>query len=469
MTTTFVCSDDPRIDVSLGDAVSVAGLCGDPARLLGVAPDTERAVLVLHAERYDMPSVQKVLRRADLDPLGAQILDVGTPMDPGAITTTVAGLRSRADAFVSANPEHAKPVLPDTVTRRGFLRPPAPVYIAAPGITHSTCAASNGCRACVDVCPQDAYLWRSGRIAYDKDVCAPCGQCVTTCPTASIENPSTTAAMVEGQVRTLVNASDAPIGIRFVCSRGSMPSQAGWFDVSVPCTSMVPGSWLIACLLTGAGGAHAVPCREAGCELELDEGALRANDLASAVLSDCGLDPKMIDGASILESMQLGSIEDGFGRHSSPDVYLAIADVAQRELVLEHRASNVGVVEINAEACTLCGQCAKTCPTGALAEMYAGDTVSISFDARACVNCTQCVSACPEFERGAITVAGRIDTQLMASGRMDLNFGSVATCEVCGKAIAPSSMMDRIGDLLGEEFEATMGMLANRCLDCRGR
>ena len=36
-------------------------------------------------------------------------------------------------------------------------------------------------------------------------------------------------------------------------------------------------------------------------------------------------------------------------------------------------------------------------------------------------------------------------------------------------AIAPATMMNRISDLLGEEFQDTMKMLETRCLDCRGR
>jgi hypothetical protein len=45
----------------------------------------------------------------------------------------------------------------------------------------------------------------------------------------------------------------------------------------------------------------------------------------------------------------------------------------------------------------------------------------------------------------------------------------VLMCERCGKPIAPDTMMTRISDLLGDEFEATMGILSRRCLDCRGQ
>ncbi|RLE11334.1 MAG: hypothetical protein DRJ28_10870 [Actinobacteria bacterium] len=292
---------------------------------------------------------------------------------------------------------------------------------------------------------------------------------MTTCPTGAIENPAITSAMLDAQVRALLDQVDEPTGIRFVCSRGSIEPRDGWSDVSVPCTSMVPGSWLLACLLIGAGGATAVPCAESRCPLGLDVGAIQANDLAHTVLSEAGLAPGMVTGDAIHDAIHPDGFEDPFGRDRAPDVMVAIAHVAQREINVVHPASNTGVVEIDASSCTLCGQCAKTCPTNALVETYEGDLVSISFDARSCVNCTQCVSACPEIRRGAISVVGRVDVAMLVSGRQSLNEGSVETCEVCGKAIAPSTMMNRIADLLGEEFEATTAMLRGRCLDCRGR
>jgi ferredoxin len=438
-----------------------------------LALDADRVVLVLHEESYDLSGVQKALRSIDVDPLGVQITDFKPGMDAASLSATIGGLRARASAFVASAPEHAKPVLSQSVTRRGFLRPPAPMYVAAPRVDQQMCAAGDGCRACVDVCPQNAYVWQAGRIEYDKHACVPCGRCVTTCPAGAIENPAVTTAMLEAQVRALVDRVDKPTGIRFVCSRGTMKPRHGWSDIDVPCTSMVPGSWLLACLLIGAGAATAVACGESRCPLGLDAGAIQANDLAHAVLLESGLEPGMVTGAAvhdpILSDGFPDGIEDPFGHDRAPEVMLAVAHVAQRDISITHPASNLGIVEIDASTCTLCGQCAKTCPTDALVELYEGDSVSISFDARSCVNCTQCVSACPEIKRGAIAVTGRVDVAILAAGRKVLNEGAVATCEVCGRAIAPAMMMNRIGDLLGEEFEATTAMLMNRCLDCRGR
>lgn len=467
--TVIVCGDRPHIAADVVDAVVVNGFCKNPGQIHDLDVSWDKVVAVVHRDQYHLPDVQKALRSVDVEPLGAQVLSVRAESDRTALGITVAGLRARAEEYTHAAPEHAKPVFAREVTRRAFLKPPVPAYVSAPRVDHAVCAADNGCRACVDVCPQGAYRWQAGRIAYDKDACIPCGRCVTTCPTGAIENPAVTPAMLSAQVRALIGASEGIIGIRFVCSRGRIDAKEGWTDVSVPCTSMVPGSWLLACLLIGAGAAHAVRCSESGCPLDLDASAIHANDLAHAVLAETGLDPSMVVGEFVHEPLVCDSLDDPFGRGQAADVMLALAAIADTDINVRHPAANTGVVQIDPLSCTLCGQCAKTCPTDSLVEIYDDTTVMISFDARTCVNCTQCVSACPEIRRGAISVAGHIDVALMAAGRHTLNQGAVAMCEVCGSAIAPATMMSRIGDLLGDDFEATMSMLENRCLDCRGR
>jgi hypothetical protein len=56
---------------------------------------------------------------------------------------------------------------------------------------------------------------------------------------------------------------------------------------------------------------------------------------------------------------------------------------------------------------------------------------------------------------------------MLRAGRRTINEGTVLLCESCGKPIAPASLMDRIGDLLGDEFDDTMAYLSRRCMDCR--
>ena len=146
----------------------------------------------------------------------------------------------------------------------------------------------------------------------------------------------------------------------------------------------------------------------------------------------------------------------------------ALDDLAENTLAFTHEGAGHGVVAIDSAACTLCAQCAQTCPTGAIAAAYDGERVTLSFVAASCTNCSQCVIACPEIARGAIRVSSTVDTGLLRSARFALNEGTVLVCESCGKPIAPSSMMERIGELLGDDFGDTMSYLSRRCLDCRG-
>jgi NAD-dependent dihydropyrimidine dehydrogenase PreA subunit len=464
----FVCGDSPELAISIPDVVVIEGLCRDPSLLGHRKTQQDRAVVVLHSESFDLSAVQKAMRSISIDPLGVPVMEIGSDDDPSVLSYQVDGLIERARSFPGSAPENAKPVFSRAVTRRGFLRPPTPVYIAAPQINHTTCAAGDGCRACVDVCPQDAYQWSAGRISYDKDACIPCGRCVTGCPTGAIENPAATPAMIDAQVRTVIAASERTIGIRFVCSRGSVDARSGWADISVPCASMVPASWLLACRLLGAACVKAVPCGDTGCPIDGDSIVAETSEIARAILTQTGFEAAMITGDSLSESIELAGT-NLFEVRSAAELVLSLAASTGTEFAVESKAAQLGIVSIDDSTCTLCGQCAKICPTNALRESYEDGVISISFDAKACVNCTQCTAECPEIERGAISARGLIDTRRLAAGRITLNEGSVSNCEICGNAIAPTTMMNRIGDLLGEEFQDTMKMLKTRCLDCRGR
>ncbi|MCP3994826.1 MAG: hydrogenase iron-sulfur subunit [bacterium] len=471
-TAVFVCADDPGIDPGR-NATAITGLCVGPTQLAEALGEAERVVLLLHQSRYDLAEVQKALRAVDIDPLGAQIIEVPAGIAGPDLEITIVGLRKRALAFAGSRPEHAKPLRRGEVTRRGLFKAPRPVYMAAPMVDHGVCAAVDGCRACADVCPQDAYKWHQGRIHYSKDVCEPCGRCVTACPTEAISNPAATPTMLSGQIRALVGASDAPIGVRFVCSRThDVEPVLGWHELSVPCTGMIPGTWLIAALLMGAGAVTVASCSDGGCPLGLDNHSQAAIDFARTALVAAGLDPELIplaaDADQIVGPVTSLGLQDPFTRVGDVEVMLALDSWCEDSVSITHRGSSLGVVAIDSEVCTLCAQCAQTCPTDAIEAAYEGETVSLSFDAASCTNCNQCTIACPEIARGAISVAGKVDVDLLRAGRQTINEGVVLVCESCGKPIAPSSMMDRIGELLGDGFDDTMSYLTRRCMDCRG-
>jgi ferredoxin len=149
---------------------------------------------------------------------------------------------------------------------------------------------------------------------------------------------------------------------------------------------------------------------------------------------------------------------------------LAIRDLADRyqtqSLMLEDPASPVGIVEIDEMACTGCQTCVGACPTQALSTKQLDNETIITFDSSRCVACGECVSVCREIEAGAITMRPGTDLNLLSRGRRSLYRGTDALCERCGSAIAPRAMLDRIAELLGEDFSAEhVGRL---CVNCRG-
>lgn len=138
-----------------------------------------------------------------------------------------------------------------------------------------------------------------------------------------------------------------------------------------------------------------------------------------------------------------------------------------------HEGSPLGIVEIDREACTLCGTCASSCPADALGlDTGAGEgngekmdqTVMLSVDYTACIACGNCVSSCPEREAGAIRVHQGIDFELLELGRRVVNESRIHRCPRCGNAVASSKVFERIAAILGGEFSGRMLL----CEECKG-
>ena len=451
----------------------VDGLCDRPDAVTELADESDGVVLVLHEDQVALGDFQTGMRAAGLDPLGALVLEATEYQGaPERLVVTLAGARARVAEFPGSSPAHAKPTFPTRMTRRSLFTVPQPVYVSAPSLDPLTCGADDGCTLCVESCPRQAYTWLDGRIAYDKDACQPCGRCVTTCPTGSITNPSVSPAALASQVEALALAAGVPIGVAFRCSRArKTPAPAGWHAIEVPCTGMVTATWVVAPLLLGAAQVAVLPCSINGCDRSLDASAVAAVRFCADLLAGLGIDSRRIAIAMspiMLDPLPAVPIDDGFGAGAAARVFAALRMSAVTETSsLDGEAAPLGVVAIEPSACTMCTKCAQICPTGALRCDNDAGSLTLSFDPSRCTACDQCVSVCPEVERGAIRVGHRVDFGALAAGRIELNRSSTHTCERCGQPVAPTAMMDRIGDILGNDT-ALMEHLTRLCLVCRG-
>jgi len=471
---TLVCRDglDAAVLAELPvDTVLAEDLCDRLGAIQDLVNGAERLVLVLHDTRFSRASLQADVRAAGIDPLGVQILDASAFMIPSRVAPILAGARARAAAFTGSGPEHAKPVFDSLLSRRSLFAIPAPAYVAAPAIATEACAAADGCRMCVTTCPQDAYRWLEGRVAYDKDACEPCGRCVTACPTGAIESPAVTPDGIRAQIEAIATAAGAPVGIVFSCSRGQVAAMPDdWYSVTVPCTGMLDASWLCAPLLLGAAAVAALPCSATGCDRGNDDILVSSRSFALRMAAALGFTARMPEELTPLTSPPLAAFPvAAFSAGAAPEVFAALrAATAGDVAVIAGPGSPVGMIAIDAETCTMCTMCSSICPTGALRHAYTDDELlTLSFDTGDCTACEQCLAVCPEIERDAIALEHRVDFNALAEGRVILNEAATLTCQRCGIPIAPVAMMDRIAGLLGDD-QAVMAHLTSLCLNCRG-
>ncbi len=453
----------------------VEDLCRKPGDLTAMIGGADRVVMLVHPHELALADVQQSVRDADIDPLGVQFISAESVAgDAQRARTIVAGSAARAAASSDSRPEHSRATFGGQRSRREVLKLPKPYYEAVPLIHADSCAAADGCRACVGECPETAYRWAAGKIQFDRDACVTCGRCITACPTGAIESPAVSDRALVAQIESLVTATlPHAISVAFVCrQRGLSVSAPGWAEIEVPCSGMVPATWPIAALLMGVAGAAVVPCSSAGCDLGNDDKVAHTVALAASLLEAAGVDPSLVGSSPGSAASELGQreMQDPFGTHGPTEVVMALQAISNTDHPIAVSGSMAfrGVVDIDLDACTLCLTCAETCPSGALSHASSEGRVAVSFDAALCTGCIQCVPACPEVERGAISVERRIDAALLAAGRQTIAEAATVQCEYCGRPIASSAMLGRISELLGDEHDAAMSYLARRCMECRG-
>ncbi|MFQ6040653.1 MAG: 4Fe-4S binding protein [Candidatus Poribacteria bacterium] len=462
------------------EAHVVPNLCKRPEEISELLTDKGigRLVLGLCPGEYSMAEVQTQARKVGLDALGVEIVHLkGMRLEKAKILLAAAVARARA--YAGSEPENAKPSLPTRMSRRELFKIPLLEYRAVPSIQESLCFVDLGCRTCVQLCPCGALERADGNLQHDKMKCESCSLCVTACPRDAIINPAITTEQLEAQVRALLDFTTGnikPRGIIFTCQHA--PEQEGsrhdsWMPVKLPCVGMALPSWFLAPLLMGASAVCALPCQK-GCAI--GQAQLIAGRVAycQEFLRLIGAPKDLVrfsrsPGPMPPEEGKRVSLEYPFNYKTTANVLMRIAqEYDADQVVLEHHNSPLGIVEVRADVCSGCGMCARVCPTGALLYDTGKEGVFLTFDATTCVACGQCLLKCPEAEREAIRLYRKTDLTRISRGRKIIYQGKAPKCVACGSPIAPSKMIRRIEELLGNEYAATADILTRYCPACRG-
>lgn len=464
---------------------TVPGACEFPERLVRLlrAHPADRGVLAL-CGAWGLPEdVRVALRGAGKDPEAFFVLDPWSRAGPGGdgrAELLVRAALARVRAWPGTAAANLVPYLPERVSRRTVLRFPPVAYRVIPRVERDRCRAAGGCAVCEESCPVDALRVAEGRVLLDRTRCTGCAACVEACPYEAVVFPGFTREEVGAHVEALLDPSvgpSGPRGIAFVCAGSPWDSSwhPAWLPVPVACVSTLPVSWILAPLLRGAGSVAVAPCtcgRRHGGREEL-EGRV---EFCRTYLGALGLGGERVHSGGLSapppEGEALARPEDardlfGTGPEAVSRVLRRLAELSGTGAVrVEHPASPLGLVEVDAGACTGCGMCASRCPSRALTFSQDVETV-LRWDPARCTGCGGCTTACPEVERGAIRVRGAVDVAELRRGVRIVYREEVVRCVACGAPVAPRRMLERVLDLLGEEGRTWEGVLSRYCSDCR--
>jgi ferredoxin/coenzyme F420-reducing hydrogenase delta subunit len=465
------------------------------------ADGAARLALGLCSGEYATAELQVQARKAGLDPLGIEVINLGAyaalthprPQATERAKILLAAAVARARAFPGSRPENVKPCLAAKVSRRDLFTLSLLEHRSVPSIQGNRCAAGSGCEACVQACPSGALEKANGRVSLDKPGCEGCGMCLTACPRRAIQFPGYAPAQLLAQITTLLDPAVGtlqPRGTLFTCQRSTRVLEglarrgvsypAGWLPVRVVCLGMVPPTWLLRCLTLGAAEVGLFPC-PGRCRFDQKDVIEGRAAYCQGLLQLLGGSPERVRLFSSAPLPILSVGEEHFFssaplllRSSAPkdaaEMLLRLAESygAPAPLSLAHPHSPFGVIGVT-DGCTGCGVCAITCPTGALALEQEDGGPSLTFDAALCTACGQCLPRCPEAENRVLHLQRITDLQYLSQGRILLHRDRDWRCEACGVPIASEMMLRRIKAILGEGSAPALRVITRYCPDCRVR
>jgi ferredoxin len=316
------------------------------------------------------------------------------------------------------------------------------------------------CDACLGSCPVGALRLEPGGIALDEDLCVACGLCFHRCPTGVFDGDDGVADVLNCAMRV-----DEEARIELACAGHPDPAEgARKVDAVIRtdgCLAMLGPSAYTGLL---AVGVERVGIRLDACA-ECPIGHVRAEiektiNMAREFISDADVITTIhsLDGIRWKRRRPVYAAKrppfsrrDFFRKIAAQDMNLAggltpAALAGEKAAPREHRrllntlsqvpenhraAASVKFPQFSAsEACTACGLCAATCPTGALRLEKEDGEYQLLFNAQDCTDCGKCLSLCPA---QALEHAGYLPLEWEAreSAPVVLVSGALRQCARC--------------------------------------
>ncbi|QOJ78864.1 4Fe-4S binding protein [Infirmifilum lucidum] len=374
--------------------------------------------------------------REELRRIGARwhrVVYVDRERDPQVSGLSLEDLVASFKAYLESSAGYIAVVVSDAgkrVSRRELLKAGLGVffvYTAMPEVRAEQCLSLRSCGICLPSCPYGALSQKPPQVSERK--CTECGLCASYCPTGLLyvpSHPPTAARRLFHELK----------------SRGAA-------NVIVTCPE---GRALVYEDETGLSGAVVeLPCIAA---LRIHE-YLFARQVGLRVVPYCPnrLREKCPRGGAAEEYLSLIAETESLlaGRPEATPAWIeklpALASplAGDKDEWVQLSRLPLFRVDVNREACTLCGACVKACPAHALTLVRDGG-YKLKFTHAECIGCGACMGVCPE---RAVSVV-RAANPLFLSTRQSLEVASSpeAHCKRCGAQIGPEVKIKRLAGRL---------------------
>lgn len=342
------------------------------------------------------------------------------------------------------------------------------------------------CESCVEHCPVGAVDIDSGDVAVDFSACVDCGICVRVCPTGVFESRVSEDAFL---VKVKQKIGEGKV-VGFSCPKQADRSGSAKRppEVEVPCLGRVTETMLVGAAVFGA---EKIWLNLAGCaECENSPGVVLARDLVRGVdrlLEEWGCpvefsltaEPPEIDAAEIrvaevAEEYDRRELLTKFGREflasglgmaegridrlanvfdpPAPEAFTyrvprrrelflrLLQKMDEREATVIADGLSFYGLELDANKCNFCGNCASFCPTKALEMKRKDTTAELEFTLARCLGCDLCLGVCAP---RALRVAPAVDLAALRSGRAaSLSEQKYYKCRKCMQLFASAVERD---------------------------
>jgi len=346
---------------------------------------------------------------------------------------------------------------------------------------------------------------RKRKLQIDASKCESCAICAVACPRQAISFPLYSLTQIDEEMRSLISANSGflqPRIILFTCSGGvsllnelankGLSYAANLMPIEVPCIGTVTPFIVLRAFDLGAAGVGLVSC-PGKCQHGYDLNLLLENvQTTKKLLEIIGIsservhpiiasDSDILDFHSQLQTfakkvMQMrihhlqrkkpSELKNSENRLSYLLKQITDKLNTNKNVQIQDAKLPFGIVEIDAEKCSICGLCASQCPTNAINLKREMEFVKLLFNYSLCIACDICLNGCPQ---KAITIKRSLELKKFENPTFILMQTKMVKCRLCNKAFLPNRQIKVVSNRLGDKPKRYFQLISKHCPDCRAK